>query len=182
MDILQAYCDTATGMIEDYCGRLIFARPASYIINQENVPARPVYSSVGVPQTTPVINGRIVNLPSEAVSVDTVTLNYWDGSSTVLTLGDDYNVDCQGYPARVRLLNYYQYDWYWLMNVTIGYTAGLFANDTDMDPKIRLAVAGLVARMKFNRGDKDEDVWTPMVESFLTKYKIICLTGPTEQW
>ena len=173
-DLLGMYANAATSIIEQRLGRFIVQKQVQWTITASDRLDYGWYGN-GNFYSAYLMGGyqmnRYIDLPQEAISIDGIQYGQWNGANAiVMNAGTDYFADVSTFPARVKMLTFVS-DWE-TSNFQCLYTSGIAANASVVPLEIQQAIIMMTTRMKKYRGDEEDNVWSPAIESLIQSYVI----------
>lgn len=169
--LLQAYGTAATEIAENATNRYFLQRSVQWVLTPDT--RQTVWFSLAVTLQNyfNTYQRPWLHCPDSAISVDSMSIGNWGEADTVLVLGQDYEVDISTDPARVRLLNFEEFDPE-VDHLTINYTSGFGSDPADIPMPIMTAICLLTMKLWEQRGEQETGLWSAAVDSLLAPYVV----------
>ena len=172
-DLIGQYANTATSVIETNLNRFIIQKQVLWVVtrdNQNDYDWNRVYQNY----FSGGFYNKFIELPHEAISIDSVGFGQWSANAIVLTNSVDYQYDVNGYPARIKIINSMStYDT--ISDFQCLYTSGIASNAImlpQIAPELQQAIIMMTGNLWRNRGDVEQELWTRAIDNLCGKWKL----------
>jgi len=179
-NLIQSFGDSATSMIETYCGDYIIQRPISWIYQKSTYEITDSYfgSWLNGPQSSGFVTlsafGKFFELPTKATSITDVSVLV-GGDQLVALPSDEYTYDILGNTARLRLgFNEYMTELFQgVTAVKVDYIGGMYPSADAIPADLKMTIMILAKRLYEDRTGKFGDPISSGIKSRLANYRRI---------